>query len=158
MFEFCCVDVICRRTSNSGGISPGRNPYVTSVQTSDLRHTRPHEHRTHHSDDRSNTRQPSASITNTSCPGGSHRLKICNSMVNTLTQHLTQHVEGYVWCVCVVNSQACPSRSRPIRELQCSVLNARSFMGRLYEWEPFSDGETQWDDFSLDVCVCVCIH
>ncbi|KAA0715305.1 Thrombospondin type-1 domain-containing protein 4 [Triplophysa tibetana] len=93
------------RKSNSGGISPGRNPYVTS----DLR-----EHRTHHSDDRSNTRQPSASIT--SCPGGSHRLKICNNM-------------------------ACPSQSRPIREMQCSVLNARSFMGRLYDWEPFSAGD-----------------
>ncbi|XP_056622804.1 thrombospondin type-1 domain-containing protein 4-like [Triplophysa dalaica] len=113
-----CLQSSGNPKSNSGGISPGRNPYVTSVQTSDLRHTRPHEHRTHHSDDRSNTRQPSASITNTTCPGGSHRLKICNIM-----------------------SQACPSRSRPIRELQCSVLNARSFMGRLYEWEPFSDGD-----------------
>ncbi|KAI7789375.1 putative thrombospondin type-1 domain-containing protein 4 [Triplophysa rosa] len=106
------------RKSNRGGISPGsygygRNPYVTSVQTSDLRQTRPHEHKDR---TRSSTRQPSASITNTSCPGESHQHKICNGM-------------------------ACPSWSRPIRELQCSVLNARPFMGRLYEWEPFSDGD-----------------
>uniref|UniRef100_A0A8C1IUL0 Thrombospondin type 1 domain containing 4 n=1 Tax=Cyprinus carpio TaxID=7962 RepID=A0A8C1IUL0_CYPCA len=34
---------------------------------------------------------------------------------------------------------ACPSPSRPIRELQCSTFNTQPFMGRFYQWEPFND-------------------
>lgn len=40
-----------------------------------------------------------------------------------------------------MNSQACPSSSRPIREVQCSSFNTQPFMGRFYQWEPFNDGE-----------------
>nr|XP_055030815.1 thrombospondin type-1 domain-containing protein 4-like [Misgurnus anguillicaudatus] len=61
-----------------------------------------------------------APLPNTSCPGSPIQHKICNIM-------------------------ACPSSSRPIRELQCSAFNTRPFMGRLYEWEPFHDGDNESD-------------
>lgn len=47
--------------------------------------------------------------------------------------------------VCVVHPQACPPSNGHIRAAQCSSYNQKPFMGRLYEWEPFSDGR---------LCVC----
>ncbi|XP_031137469.1 thrombospondin type-1 domain-containing protein 4 isoform X2 [Sander lucioperca] len=39
----------------------------------------------------------------------------------------------------ICNSNACPPSSRHIRAVQCSSYNNQPFMGRLYEWEPFSE-------------------
>lgn len=47
--------------------------------------------------------------------------------------------------VCVVHPQACPPSNGHIRAAQCSSYNQQLFMGRLYKWEPFSDGR---------LCVC----
>ncbi|XP_076851146.1 thrombospondin type-1 domain-containing protein 4-like isoform X2 [Brachyhypopomus gauderio] len=41
----------------------------------------------------------------------------------------------YMMC----NREPCPTATRPIRDVQCSSYNSRPFMGRLYEWEPFSE-------------------
>ncbi|CAM4584706.1 unnamed protein product [Leuciscus chuanchicus] len=53
-------------------------------------------------------------VPNASCPGARNQHKICNTT-------------------------ACPSSSRPIRDVQCSSFNTQRFMGRLYQWEPFHD-------------------
>uniref|UniRef100_UPI00398EFD9F thrombospondin type-1 domain-containing protein 4-like n=1 Tax=Pristiophorus japonicus TaxID=55135 RepID=UPI00398EFD9F len=37
------------------------------------------------------------------------------------------------------NSQPCPHGSRDFREVQCSAYNDKAFMGKHYEWEPFTD-------------------
>uniref|UniRef100_A0A7N6BDI3 PLAC domain-containing protein n=1 Tax=Anabas testudineus TaxID=64144 RepID=A0A7N6BDI3_ANATE len=39
----------------------------------------------------------------------------------------------------ICNSNACPPSSRHIRAVQCSSYNNQPFMGRVYEWEPFSE-------------------
>ncbi|XP_048825269.1 thrombospondin type-1 domain-containing protein 4-like isoform X1 [Brienomyrus brachyistius] len=39
------------------------------------------------------------------------------------------------------NTNACPPPGRHIREVQCSSYNSRPFMGRLYQWEPFTDAQ-----------------
>ncbi|XP_016407671.1 thrombospondin type-1 domain-containing protein 4 [Sinocyclocheilus rhinocerous] len=140
--------------ANSSRISPGtygysRMPYVTSLQKESSRTSHkqrrsasnfPHQsYRTHQRNPYQNTRHHTAAqpptaaqhtqpqmntaavqsrpynpLPNTSCPGAPNRHKICNSM-------------------------ACPSPSRPIRELQCSTFNTQPFMGRFYQWEPFYD-------------------
>ncbi|XP_063782276.1 thrombospondin type-1 domain-containing protein 4 isoform X3 [Pseudophryne corroboree] len=38
------------------------------------------------------------------------------------------------------NKNLCPGNNRGTREVQCASYNNKPFMGRLYEWEPFSDG------------------
>ncbi|XP_018603542.1 thrombospondin type-1 domain-containing protein 4 [Scleropages formosus] len=37
------------------------------------------------------------------------------------------------------NTKPCPPGSRHIRNMQCSSYNSQPFMGRLYEWEPFTE-------------------
>uniref|UniRef100_A0A8C5AW06 Thrombospondin type 1 domain containing 4 n=1 Tax=Gadus morhua TaxID=8049 RepID=A0A8C5AW06_GADMO len=39
----------------------------------------------------------------------------------------------------ICNNKACPSSSPSIRAAQCSSYNRQAFMGRLYDWEPFSE-------------------
>ncbi|KAM9408517.1 thrombospondin type-1 domain-containing protein 4 [Pholidichthys leucotaenia] len=39
----------------------------------------------------------------------------------------------------VCNSDGCPPSSRSVRAVQCSSHNDQPFMGRLYQWEPFSE-------------------
>ncbi|XP_063305191.1 thrombospondin type-1 domain-containing protein 4 isoform X1 [Pelobates fuscus] len=39
------------------------------------------------------------------------------------------------------NKNPCPGNNRGIREVQCASYNNKPFMGRLYEWEPFSEGK-----------------
>ncbi|XP_073474934.1 thrombospondin type-1 domain-containing protein 4 isoform X1 [Aquarana catesbeiana] len=39
------------------------------------------------------------------------------------------------------NKQLCPGNNRGTREVQCASYNNKPFMGRLYEWEPFSEGK-----------------
>ncbi|KAM8973938.1 thrombospondin type-1 domain-containing protein 4 isoform 2-T2 [Pelodytes ibericus] len=39
------------------------------------------------------------------------------------------------------NKNLCPGNNRGIREVQCASYNNKPFMGRLYEWEPFSEGK-----------------
>ncbi|XP_056099929.1 thrombospondin type-1 domain-containing protein 4-like [Rhinichthys klamathensis goyatoka] len=58
--------------------------------------------------------RPYDAVPNASCPGAQNQHKICNAT-------------------------ACPSSSRPIRDVQCSSFNTQLFMGRLYQWEPFHD-------------------
>ncbi|XP_052008496.1 thrombospondin type-1 domain-containing protein 4-like [Xyrauchen texanus] len=64
--------------------------------------------------------RPYNPLPNNSCPGTPNQHKICNTV-------------------------ACPSLSRPNRNLQCSTFNTQPFMGRLYKWEHFNDvsGEQQ---------------
>ncbi|XP_069621983.1 thrombospondin type-1 domain-containing protein 4 isoform X2 [Ranitomeya imitator] len=40
------------------------------------------------------------------------------------------------------NKDLCPGNNRGTREVQCASYNNKPFMGRLYEWEPFSEGNT----------------
>ncbi|RXN16432.1 thrombospondin type-1 domain-containing 4 [Labeo rohita] len=142
------------RRTNSSRIGPGaygygRMPYVTPLQKESSRTSHKQRrstsnlprqsYRTHQRNPYQNTRyhsavqppaaaqhtrpqintaavqtRPYSPLPNTSCPGTPNRHKICNTM-------------------------ACPSPSRPIRELQCSTFNTQPFMGRLYHWEPFND-------------------
>ncbi|NXD22452.1 THSD4 protein, partial [Spelaeornis formosus] len=37
------------------------------------------------------------------------------------------------------NTNMCPESSRNIREVQCASYNNKPFMGRFYEWEPFTE-------------------
>uniref|UniRef100_UPI00358F02E4 thrombospondin type-1 domain-containing protein 4-like isoform X2 n=1 Tax=Myxine glutinosa TaxID=7769 RepID=UPI00358F02E4 len=39
----------------------------------------------------------------------------------------------------VCNTQACPPNRRDFRAVQCSNYNPKPFMGRYYEWQPFTD-------------------
>ncbi|XP_050991880.1 thrombospondin type-1 domain-containing protein 4 isoform X1 [Labeo rohita] len=142
------------RRTNSSRIGPGaygygRMPYVTPLQKESSRTSHKQRrstsnlprqsYRTHQRNPYQNTRyhsavqppaaaqhtrpqintaavqtRPYSPLPNTSCPGTANRHKICNTM-------------------------ACPSPSRPMRELQCSTFNTQPFMGRLYHWEPFND-------------------
>ncbi|XP_066448617.1 thrombospondin type-1 domain-containing protein 4 isoform X1 [Eleutherodactylus coqui] len=40
------------------------------------------------------------------------------------------------------NKDLCPGNNRGTREVQCASYNNKPFMGRLYEWEPFTEGNT----------------
>ncbi|XP_067275283.1 thrombospondin type-1 domain-containing protein 4-like [Pseudorasbora parva] len=124
------------RKVNSSRISPGaygygRTSYVTHLQKDSARTAQskqrrsnvPHQsYRTHgrkgHQSSRYHTTAvqiwPYSPLRNASCPGEPNQHKICNTM-------------------------ACPSSSRPIRDVQCSAFNTQPFMGRLYQWEPFND-------------------
>ncbi|XP_015199263.2 thrombospondin type-1 domain-containing protein 4 [Lepisosteus oculatus] len=61
-------------------------------------------------------RYPGPGVTTIKCVGAHKQYKICNT-------------------------NACPSSSRNIREVQCSSYNNKPFMGRLYEWEPFNEAQ-----------------
>ncbi|XP_048025061.1 thrombospondin type-1 domain-containing protein 4-like isoform X1 [Megalobrama amblycephala] len=126
------------RKANSSRVSPGtygygRISYVTPLQKDSSRTSQnkqrrsasnfPHQsYRTHGRNGHQNSRyhttavqvRPYSPLPNTSCPGAPNQHKICNTM-------------------------ACPSSSRPIREVQCSSFNTQPFMGRFYQWEPFND-------------------
>ncbi|XP_041442688.1 thrombospondin type-1 domain-containing protein 4 isoform X1 [Xenopus laevis] len=39
----------------------------------------------------------------------------------------------------ICNKNLCPGSNRGIREVQCASYNNKPFMGRLYEWEPFTE-------------------
>ncbi|XP_058850871.1 thrombospondin type-1 domain-containing protein 4-like isoform X1 [Acipenser ruthenus] len=39
----------------------------------------------------------------------------------------------------ICNTEACPPNGRNIREVQCASYNNQPFMGRVYEWEPFTE-------------------
>ncbi|KAK7160003.1 hypothetical protein R3I93_007831 [Phoxinus phoxinus] len=120
------------------GISPGthaygRISYVTPLLKDSGRTSRnkrrrspapvPHQsYRTHGAPVHQNRRAHTPAVQtraygaapNASCPGAQNQLKICNTT-------------------------ACPSSSRPIRDVQCSSFNTQLFMGRLYQWEAFHD-------------------
>uniref|UniRef100_A0A8C9R190 Thrombospondin type 1 domain containing 4 n=1 Tax=Scleropages formosus TaxID=113540 RepID=A0A8C9R190_SCLFO len=65
--------------------------------------------------------------TTLSAQGGPYNLLPTTSCAGTQKQHR------------LCNSNPCPPTSRNIRQVQCSSYNSHPFMGRLYEWEPFSD-------------------
>uniref|UniRef100_H3BHK0 Thrombospondin type 1 domain containing 4 n=1 Tax=Latimeria chalumnae TaxID=7897 RepID=H3BHK0_LATCH len=68
------------------------------------------------------------------------------SSVSHQVQH-SHHPQSSVSIVCVgaykqyklCNPNRCPDNSRSIREVQCATYNNKPFMGRFYEWEPFTE-------------------
>ena len=37
--------------------------------------------------------------------------------------------------------QPCPAEQPDPRALQCAAFDSQEFMGQLYQWEPFTEGE-----------------
>uniref|UniRef100_A0A8C5H845 PLAC domain-containing protein n=1 Tax=Gouania willdenowi TaxID=441366 RepID=A0A8C5H845_GOUWI len=60
------------------------------------------------------------------CTGQPTRHRICNSNVRQST---------------LLYFRDCPSSSQSVRAVLCSSYNHQPFMGRLYEWEPFTEGK-----------------
>lgn len=81
--------------------------------------------------------------------------KVHSSLTSSGTGRDNSHVNSwvishwyYVWkrmlnslLLCVSVMQVCGGGALESRAEQCAAFNTQEFMGRLYNWEPFTEGE-----------------